>query len=1681
MNRPHPRKVPPMSRRVVATVFAILMTASAIVVTTPATAQSLDTVPTKPTVPLEVVPNLRQFFYLRYTTTDSVRSETDPGAQPDCYPQPDATQPFLDIVPSRGRSPDDERFECTYTTQAGVPGAANTVTFSAPRDLFPTRRVSFTGNDSFVYHHGSIVPDGVLLRVEVYTESTLVANGTIIGEDEEPEGLNLNLAGTGPTTGRVEFLDNRTFRVTLTASSAPGAVPGLEQVSPATWGVDDRDSYLEIRADNAIRAATWVTDERDNLRDVFTPIANESNLPADRDRRIVGHFALQSAFGHRDASRGDAPRFTLLFDGRAREIGTGGQTQLLGTLNNSASVEALGVAVWSFPANMVNYRGFTPGEYTLHVDKTHHQGGPINRAVDKRLLLTSQSVALTPYEDARTPTIRESQAHTVLSGSSTTYLLMVSNTGSVNDTFTINVSAPNAPAGWGSRIGGPDVLGNRITVPARETRVFTVTVNAPAIASSEVIHLVNVTSTVDPGTRSRDLTLVTRISTESTREVGVIFLTRELAVDPGVETHFPVYVWNRGTRSANVSLELRETGPAGWIADLSLGAANVDRIVLGGIPPGDIAAATLEITGPANAASNRYDVTLNATSLDAAGTSADRALTFTLRAVSGVSVQVFDMAGARSHIAELSGPRFVGPDGNQQANPQCRRPGVEVGPDCTDDGVDGLWFRVWVTNTGRSAETFQLTTTTLRKTRNPDCSSAFTAAAGADAPVDTLKFYARPSSGVPSERNAIDLQSGRSGELYVWLPVNRNQSPCPDEDRGQDFYSFVVQARGGTSGAIGRGAANAIAVNSQRPHIAGVYLEGVVRDAGYSATSPLVDLQNATKRSIVGGIRPGENTTYYVRMTNTASWSTYSENGRRAPDLHVLLDGVDYDGGWNVSIRPVLANNDIRTNPYVAEYNLTNENTAITPTRREAWIDQELEVVVQAPSPANGSVIAGTRHEFAIIAEGGNRTGDRSTLEIVTVVSELANVTLSVDQTRIRAHAGDPGAFLLYLSNNGSSAATVTLRATMNTDTTQNAAAWQVNPNAQTFPLAAFKNRSVALLVTPPSGAIAGSAGEVLVTVEYARNPFFPEQLSNFTRRLGVDVAGAGNIQLTAATSAATISPVPPGNLANFTMQVRNTGSLQLPFEAVATPIPNWTIGVSPDSGILNPGETRTLVLTMIAPRDVVNDSRFASVVRVQEDGGVSTDNFDTLAFTVNVLGGQALPRLNVPNLVKRVDRAGVQHFEVQVQNVGTAAGRLPLEVRSSDPSWLVGIVNSRGDNVSSVQMGVNELVNINVTVRAPFTVPERTVVPVEIIAYSPDQTQSSKATLSAEVHDYGVQLTLVPTSRDGLPGVPTEFTARLRNTGNDNDTLNLSVNLVDLPEWNVQLSSEEVRLEPGQELEVRTTLRSSTNPLPASRTYTFPFWVGTRGGQAVNISKNMTVSAVVTIPNYRAYDVDRDGQLEIAVDLDKRAGNGFEEFREIFSEGVSTQIVARPIFEGRTTYFLDVPRDRPYDGVADVWFNPETVHGFEIVHSPDINGDGTPDYLLDTDREGKIDKAFDSATERFWNVVEISVYGDTRIQYLVDITGDGRPDRFYDPETRRVTRTQTADDLGAEFVGIDVDDDERVDYYYNTRTRETSGAEVQNLGGFFLRYWYFFAAFAMLVLVTVVLVMRRNRAPPEP
>lgn len=1650
-------------KRFLPVAVALLMALPTVLVVSPA-ALAQETVPIAPSVPWQPVVNHVTKLHVRFDNLGPAAAN-----QPDCQ----AGHLRLGPASSPANRP---RATCTFSaTGAGEVSTSRAFDYWGESDavVLPNRDILVVGNESFRYVHSGFVSEGVTVTAEVRTDGTPIARGSFVSTDPTEDSYSIFLPLLD-NAGSKTILANRTLQLVVSAQARADVTDPTNAVIDApTWEIADTGTRLEMMSTNALRSATWVADERSDVKDLFRPLPKEAAAGS----RIAGFFALQSALGKDDARTAGAPRFSLVLDGTPVEIGAGGATSLDGFRNVTASQDSSGTSVWSTPVGTIDYRGLAPGEYSLRVAATHHQGASVGVGVERLVRLTSQSVSLKPYADDAAGFL-ESQAHSVQPGGSTTYVLVLNNTGSANDTFEITLAAPNGAVGWSAAVGGPGVEARRVTLAPGQEKLVTVTVSAPfnAPLQSQAIHLVNATSVLDPAARSLDLTLVSTASDEVRRDLGVIVLERDLVLDPGVPQSYAVYVWNRGTRPQNVSLDTDEVEVQDWKVDLLSGATPVDRLTLANVPPGGVAEATLRVQGPVSSTFTRHEVTLNATSLDANGISVEKLLAFSLSSPSGVRIQVLDKIGSAGHIAEVSG--------NATLNTvRCAQPSDDT---CDDDGVDGLWYRVWVTNTGKGAEGFTLSADSYAWAADDLCGTesdedeAFRPRQLGDG----LAFYFRtPTGSFTGPVTAVpELKAGETAEVYLWRPVVRDVDLCPDDPRdgdgrSDDFFSLVIQAQGATTGALARYGLDAVARNeddaANRQSV--VLLEPVERDENY-VTKPVVDVSRAGRTSIVGGIRPGENTTYYVRVTNGASWSTYlDDRGRRvSPDIRVWADGVAVDEGWNVSIRPVRDTRDETVHPFVKEFWLHNDDR--NNGRREAFIDDEIEVVVRAPAVANGTALAGAQDQFTLNA-GINGTASVS-LEIKTVVTEFADVKLETPEPTLFAHAGEPAPYLAYVLNNGSAATSVTLRASIvPEESSNNGVGWRVEPSSVTFPLAAFKNRTVALLVTPPPGSPAGARGVVNVTAEYAEAPSLdPSVTKNDTKRITTDVVARDALRLTPGPSQATVGP---GGFANFTMTVKNEASGQraVQFQATTTPIPNWTVTLSPSSGILQAGESRTLVLLMRAPTDVVNQSRFSNVVRVEEVD--AANNFDAAAFTVDILGGKAIPSISVPLQQKTVDRAGEQTFEVLVSNVGTTKGRFPLAARSADPAWVVGIRDAAGNNVTSVELEPNQLTTLNVTVRAPFAVPERTLVPIEVTAASQDLTQAAKATMQALIHDYGVQLRVTPSQVDAMPGVPLELTLKLRNTGNDNDTLNVTSLLRDVQElrdWSVDFSADEVLLGPGQEADVRATVRMPTSPLPAARSYTLRFLTASQGGADVSILRNETALATIVIPSYRSLDVDRDGSLEVAVDVDRRSSNGYEVFREISPDGVQSVVVADSVLDGKTRFFLDVPGDRSYDGVADVWFDPESVYAYRIEHSPDLNDDGTPDYLLDTDRDGKVDRGFDSVTERYWTATEVKIFGDSRVQYLVDTRGDGKFDRFYDPERDVVTRTEQATKIGPKVVGVDTDDDGEVDRYYDVEAERATAASVGNFADFTKKYYYFFIAFALVALVSVALLVMRMR-----
>lgn len=1621
---------------VTATVIAMLTLNGLAALVPNASAQ--DSVPIAPQIQWSTQIAQSTSLYLKFP--DIVPPTAPPSGVPQSAPAPDCSVNPAQLV-TQERKSNTGRAQCTFPadTPLGSP-----VSSEARFEIPTTRSFNLTGNDSLRYIHAGFVQSGITLNIKVEAGNRLIGSTSFTANGANSYDVQIRFEKNEV----INIPKGDPIRLILQGSATDS--DGLLTQQP-TWSVSDQGSRLVIRSSDSLRAATWTQNKDGSVQSLFKPYPDKTNVPPEGIPRIVGYFAVQSAFGIGDANGyGALPQFTLERGGQAVPVGPNENGIIPATYDQAVSQASEGRAVWRFAAENLDYRGLNPGEYNLTVNMPFHQGGAFRFGTLARIFLSAQSVSLSAYDDndpSTFPSPLESLAHEMPPGGTTTFLLLVNNTGSVNDTFRMDGTLVSSdPVGWSGAIGGAGVTDQTIRLAPQESKLVTFTLTAPpgAGVGASAIFQITATSTLDPTAKTTPLTVIATVSNTVRHEVGIIGPSKQLQVIPGEEARTPIFVWNKGTRVANLSLEIATPPAPGWSEDLLAGELAVKRVVLSNVRPGDVVRVDMRVTSTSNQPDITREVSLNATSLDASGVAVDSLVRFVLKPVSSVRVDVLNTIGNIGHFVEVSGSQV-----------RCT-----VSTVCADDGVDGTWFRVWITNTGKRGDVFDIRVDDIKTLPPaegflPDCpDQVFQGEFG---------IFARNSEGVAVGRNQVALQPGETAELYVWRGIDKNQTPCePDGGAGgsskPDTYSFNVIAKSQTTDASGSGAAIVTAVEGARKNA--VLVEGVARLPGYSPDRPLVDISQAKKNIVTGGTEPGQNLTYFVRVTHGGSWAS-TGGGDDNSDIQVILTGVDREHGWNVSLRNVTSIVDPIQRPYTDNLTISNQFTG----RRESFVDREIEIVVQPPDGKNGTGLAGEQNTFNVQVFGPDKA--QNTLNIKTTIVQFANVSVAADQPRLFAHPDEQGAYLLYVNNTGSSNSTVTLRANVE-PATPNAAQWLVEPSTQTFSLQAFKNRTIALSVRPPAGASPGTTGDLNVSIEYAPNPYDLARTVNKTIALTTEVAARGTLKLTAPTSTTTVAP---GGFANFTMTLQNTGTQLIQFRLTGTSLPNWTQTLSPAEGTLAAGESKPVVYVLKSPADVVNDTAFSSILRVTEIG--NEINFDGTSVRINILGGKAIPSISVPKTLKTVDRNGDQNFEVQVKNVGTATGRMQLTVRSGDPAWQVGVQNSRAVNLTFVDLAPNELVTLNVSVRAPFLVAENTVVPVELIAETAGQT--AKANLQAAVHDFGVHVELLPARLDAIAGLPTEWTVRLRNDGNDNDTLNVSAVLEDIPDWTVTLATDRLRLEPGQVGEIRAIVKPPTNPLPTPRAYTLKFYAGTLEGVKVNLSKNETVAGIVNVLNYRAVDVDKDEFLELAVDFDRDPANGFERFVEIFTQGSQSSVVAVGKINGKTNFFLDIPVARPLDGIADVWFDPETVFAYEVKYAPDVNNDNAPDYFLDTDHDGKIDKAYDTINQAFWPVTEVKAYGDERIQYLVDLSNDGKPDRFYDPETRIVTRTQAVEG-SPNLVGLDTKNDGKVDKYYDIRANTVTDAKVFGFVDFARQYWYFFVIFLAMVVLTVVLVGRRKR-----
>jgi len=293
---------------------------------------------------------------------------------------------------------------------------------------------------------------------------------------------------------------------------------------------------------------------------------------------------------------------------------------------------------------------------------------------------------------------------------------------------------------------------------------------------------------------------------------------------------------------------------------------------------------------------------------------------------------------------------------------------------------------------------------------------------------------------------------------------------------------------------------------------------------------------------------------------------------------------------------------------------------------------------------------------------------------------------------------------------------------------------------------------------------------------------------------------------------------------------------------------------------------------------------------------------------------------------------------------------------------------------------------------------------------------------------------------------------------------------------------NHELRVPPNEFRDVRLTVRSPKDNLPTPRTATLYAYSASEGASNLSreqLAKLDSTPLLLTVLDYRVGDVDQDGILEVAVDANKRRSDGFELFREISTTGTLSQAIesAQDVVTGHTRFLIDVPVAGSYDGIADVFWDPDASSVTRIQYTADVNFDAAPDYFLDLNADTQVDRVYDSGGRRYLTVEakDILGRGELRKQYLVYTDSDRFPDAFYDPEKNEVWKVVPAPSVGENVVGFIPKDKTKPTLYYDVAAQRVYQSPLVDSIEFFKEYWYALVTFLGAAIILGVAIARRK------
>jgi uncharacterized membrane protein len=1255
----------------------------------------------------------------------------------------------------------------------------------------------------------------------------------------------------------------------------------------------------------------------------------------------------------------------------------------------------------------------------------------------------------------------ETAVHPVNPGEPTEFGFVVRNNGTAEDTITVAASDPSG--GWTARVLG----GGHYVVKPGAIAVGTLEVVPPPSAAAGSEQGIGLTASSsfadvsDPPT----LSVKANVTAALVRKVDILTDASTFQVFPGQTKGYSATVRNLGTaRDSIVVVPSFPSNLPGWTVRTNPASM---QIVAGGF-----AEIQVLVTAPASAPGGQA-FPLGLSAVEVGNSAVSDRVDVTVQVLQNVALDVqLYKAGVERLLRDNAPPSCLNGVGGQDnplelnANALCGADsgtpaGGTPGTPVVDTEFDrSAIFHIPVTNGGNADEQYRVTAVwdkSVDGTMDDNGCDGDAIGNGHGAPdgiPDGWRFAWQDVGKEPEtdrnwtgvgaqDRTANDHEAGiytlqnaltvpAHSTVDTYLQIGNTDLACEGDAPPLDTHVTATTSNASAMKVTFTSLRDP-ALSATVPAVVRVVAPGDFKGSRYEGTRGDVDVIPAS----------GQPTLLATRLTDSARFDIIAVNtGNEKDTVQVTVSGSP---GWTHRLVYVNGTNV----PTTAGCRIEADATMASCSPLGVFDEAHLQVVA-TPGP---TVAVGDRDIVKVAVSSGD-SGVPRTLDLVArAAGTLAFSAHVLGNTTRAAAAGHPVSFPLEISNEGTADDSYRVTVTSVTD-----AAWKPVVSTST-PLFVPAGHDVPafLTLTPPANTPPNTQALATIQVEstsaLARQVLQVIAVSTPAGALTLAGSDGPDVLLSARGT--------PEGVTVVATKLQGAAGDKITFRVDRDSLPSdWTfddgetdldkviegkMAVTPGSSL--PRATATFKVT--APAQALGTAR--ALLHVEATTNTTLKAATDIALDLDSTQGIGLALAD--NRTQVIAPGGPALYNLTVRNLGLGEDAVTMRSSQLPAGWTLVI------NPASATLGPLQSLDAVAKLSAPVTAKPGDVATVVLFAASAaDPGQVASQVLRAQVGYNAITLEAL----DGEPyGAPQETVTRVVNVTNtgtlpDQVQLRFAVDTVGVrTSVNATVTPLRVSLKPGETEQVSFSLLLGADIPSDSAVQATARAVSLLDARPEASRANASALLLYHVLPYATLDVNGDKVAEYAVDRDRDAGNGLEEFRAStipggrpLSEPDLSRFLrddARAAFErdvtlangtvrrvllyaidgdgdGKVDHLLDGDRD----GQPDFYWDPDANRASPIEFRKDVNGDQVPESFVDTDGDGKLDATFDLTRGTFTKVLQTDVDGDGKLDYVVDKDGDGQVDQ---DETVLYTRTG-----GLLIVQkVDVDGDGKLDQVFDT------------------------------------------------